>query len=63
MLATGGRRIGRPISAAGLARIVAKATGVAPGDVPRVYMYGYLNRLRSSAPFLKPIVKHREAIN
>ena len=49
-----------PISAAGLARIVAKATG---GDVRKVYMYGYLNRVRSSGPFLKPIVKHCEAIN
>jgi hypothetical protein len=42
---------------------VVKATGVALGDVRKVYMYGYLNRVRSSGPFLKPIVKHCEAIN
>jgi hypothetical protein len=32
---------------------VVKATGVALGDVRKVYMYGYLNRVRSSGPFFK----------
>ena len=67
MLVTGRRRIGRETArhwtTFGGRRIVAKATAVAPGDVLKVYMYGYLNRVRSSGPFLKPIVKHCEAIN
>jgi hypothetical protein len=34
-----------------------------PHDWPRDSMYGYLNRVRSSGPSLKPIVKHCEAVN
>jgi Transposase domain (DUF772) len=39
------------LKAAGFARVEAKATGrpgYAPGDLLRLYLYGYLNRVRSS---------------
>jgi transposase len=42
---------GLDLKAAGFARVEAKATGrpgYAPGDLLKVYIYGYLNRVRSS---------------
>src|ERR1700678_683608 len=42
---------GLDLAAAGFARVAAKATGrpgYAPGDLLKLYMYGYLNRVRSS---------------
>ncbi len=42
---------GLDLAAAGFARVVAKATGrpgYAPGDLLKLYIYGYLNRVRSS---------------
>src|SRR5271166_778853 len=44
---------GLDLSAAGFARIEAKATGrpgYAPGDLLKLYIYGYLNRVRPSPP-------------
>jgi transposase len=42
---------GLDLAAAGFARVAAKATGrpgYAPGDLLKLYIYGYLNRVRSS---------------
>jgi transposase len=42
---------GSDLAAAGFARVAAKATGrpgYAPGDLLKLYIYGYLNRVRSS---------------
>jgi len=42
---------GLDLSAAGFARVAPKATGrpgYAPGDILKLYIYGYLNRVRSS---------------
>ena len=42
---------GLDLTAAGFARVAAKATGrpgYAPGDLLKLYIYGYLNRVRSS---------------
>jgi transposase len=42
---------GLDLSAAGFTRVMAKATGrpgYAPGDLLKLYIYGYLNRVRSS---------------
>ena len=42
---------GLDLTAAGFARVTAKATGrpgYAPGDLLKLYIYGYLNRVRSS---------------
>src|ERR1700679_1195051 len=42
---------GLDLAGAGLARVEAKATGrpgYAPGDLLKLYIYGYLNRVRSS---------------
>src|ERR1700677_875153 len=42
---------GRDLPGAGFARVEAKATrrpGYAPGDLLKLYIYGYLNRVRSS---------------
>jgi transposase len=42
---------GLDLAAAGFARVAAKATGrpgYAPGDLLKLYIYGYLNRIRSS---------------
>src|SRR4051794_29079087 len=42
---------GLDLTAAGFARMTAKATGrpgYAPGDLLKLYIYGYLNRVRSS---------------
>ena len=42
---------GLDLAAAGFARVEAKATGrpgYAPGDLLKLYIYGYLNRVRSS---------------
>src|SRR3984957_20581829 len=42
---------GRGLAAAGCARVVSEATGrpgYAPGDLLKLYIYGYLNRVRSS---------------
>lgn len=42
---------GLDLAAAGFARVVARATGrpgYAPGDLLKLYIYGYLNRVRSS---------------
>jgi transposase len=42
---------GLDLTAAGFARVAAKATGrpgYAPGDLVKLYIYGYLNRVRSS---------------
>jgi transposase len=43
--------VGLDLGGAGFARVEAKATGrpgYAPGDLPKLYVYGYLNRVRSS---------------
>ena len=42
---------GLDLAAAGLARVAPKVTGrpaYAPGDLLKLYIYGYLNRVRSS---------------
>ena len=42
---------GLDLATAGFARVAAKATGrpdYAPVDLPKLYVYGYLNRVRSS---------------
>ena len=42
---------GLDLAAAGFSRVAAKATGrpgYAPGDLLKLYVYGYLNRVRSS---------------
>jgi transposase len=42
---------GLDLAAAGFSRVTAKATGrpgYAPGDLLKLYIYGYLNRVRSS---------------
>src|ERR1700693_3169977 len=42
---------GLDLAAAGFGRVEAKATGrpgYAPGDLLKLYIYGYLNRVRSS---------------
>ena len=42
---------GLDLTAAGFTRVAAKATGrpgCAPGDLLKLYVYGYLNRVRSS---------------
>jgi transposase len=42
---------GLDLTGAGVARVEAKATGrpgYAPGDLLKLYIYGYLNRVRSS---------------
>jgi hypothetical protein len=44
---------GLDLKAAGFARVEAKATGrpgYAPADLLKLYIYGYLNRVRSSTP-------------
>ncbi len=44
---------GLDLQTAGFARVDAKATGrpgYAPGDLLKLYVYGYLNRVRSSRP-------------
>jgi len=44
---------GLDLAAAGFARVQSKETGrpgYAPADLPKLYVYGYLNRIRSSSP-------------
>ena len=62
------------LSAAGFVRVAAKATGrpgYAPADLLKLYIYGYLNRVRSAficpppppAKSLRPFLKERSSAN
>src|ERR1700684_2505875 len=56
---------GLDLAAAGFARATAKATGrpgYAPGDLLKLYIYGYLNRGRSSRRLERECRCHGEGI-
>jgi transposase/IS5 family transposase len=56
---------GLDLAAAGFARVAAKATGrpgYAPGDLLKLYIYGYLNRVRSSRRLEREAQRNIEVI-
>src|ERR1700722_15455924 len=56
---------GLDLADAGFARVEAKATrrpGGAPGDLLKLYIYGYLNRVRSSRPLEREAQRNIEVI-
>src|SRR6202161_1563897 len=56
---------GLDLAAVGLARVEAKATGrpgYAPGDLLKLYIYGYLNRIRSSRRLEREAQRNIEVI-
>jgi transposase len=56
---------GLDLADAGFARVEAKATrrpGGAPGDLLKLYIYGYLNRVRSSRPLEREAQRNIEII-
>src|SRR5271157_3323796 len=56
---------GLDLTAAGFARVEAKATGrpgYAPGDLLKLYIYGYLNRVRSSRRLEREAQRNIEVI-
>jgi transposase len=56
---------GLDLAAAGFARVAAKATGrpgYAPGDLLKLYIYGYLNRVRSSRRLEREAKRNIEVI-
>jgi transposase len=56
---------GLDLADAGFARVEAKATrrpGEAPGDLLKLYIYGYLNRVRSSRPLEREAQRNLEVI-
>ena len=56
---------GLDLAAAGFSRVAAKATGrpgYAPGDLLKLYVYGYLNRVRSSRRLEREAQRNIEVI-
>jgi transposase len=56
---------GLDLASAGFARVEAKATGrpgYAPGDLLKLYICGYLNRVRSSRPLEREVQRNIEVI-
>src|SRR6476661_1599700 len=56
---------GLDLAAAGFGRVEAKATGrpgYAPGDLLKLYIYGYLNRVRSSRRLEREAQRNLEVI-
>ena len=56
---------GLDLAAAGFSRVAAKATGrpgYAPGDLLKLYVYGYLNRVRSSRRLEREAKRNIEVI-